>query len=197
MKLSAIVLILDIHIPTYIAITTPQLPHPKQTLASHHNMERTPSPPRRIHTPPAPLHGDTYEPFSPRRSSRVAAQRDIHSHQQERSTPRTRRDITPTASSSKRSAARANASFALSPPSSPVTSQQPRSPRSIRRAPLDLNPLDSDSDNAAPTSSRRTLFANMAPVRCMRRLTLGPLRLSNDSVEYQSASNYDTYGQTY
>ncbi|CAN9099957.1 hypothetical protein CC77DRAFT_1098539 [Alternaria alternata] len=126
-------------------------------------MERTPSPPRRIHTPPAPLHGDTYEPFSPRRSSRVAAQRDIHSHQQERSTPRTRRDITPTASSSKRSAARANASFALSPPSSPVTSQQPRSPRSIRRAPLDLNPLDSDSDNAAPTSSRRTLFANMAP----------------------------------
>ncbi|CAG5150201.1 uncharacterized protein ALTATR162_LOCUS2581 [Alternaria atra] len=126
-------------------------------------MERTPSPPRRIHTPPAPLHGDTYEPFSPRRSRRVAAKHDTHIHQQERSGPRTRRDITPTASSSKTSAARTNPSFALSPPSSPVSPQQFRSPRSTRRAPLDLNPLDSDSDNAAPTSSRRSLFANMVP----------------------------------
>ncbi|KAI4698266.1 uncharacterized protein J4E84_001402 [Alternaria hordeiaustralica] len=129
-------------------------------------MERTPSPPRRVHTPPAPLYGDNYEPFSPRRSRRVAAQHDAHTHQQERSSPRTRRDITPTASShAKRSAARANASFALSPPSSPASPQHQhlRSPRSTRRAPLDLNPLDSDSDTAAPSSSRRTLFANMAP----------------------------------
>lgn len=135
------------------------------------NMERTPSPPRRVHTPPAPLYGDNYEPFSPRRSRRVAAQHDAHTHQQERSSPRTRRDITPTASShAKRSAARANASFALSPPSSPASPQHQhlRSPRSTRRAPLDLNPLDSDSDTAAPSSSRRTLFANMAPVCYLR-----------------------------
>jgi hypothetical protein len=157
-------------------------------------MERTPSPPRRVHTPPAPLHGDNYEPFSPRRSSRVAAQRDTHSHQQERSSPRTRRDITPTASSSKRSAARANASFALSPPSSPVSPQQQlRSPRSTRRAPLDLNPLDSDSDNAAPSSSRRFLSTTMAPVRYMRRPASGPIRVTNNRVECRSASSYDTY----
>ncbi|KAK1911794.1 hypothetical protein P3342_013099 [Pyrenophora teres f. teres] len=133
-------------------------------------MERTPSPPRRVHTPPAPMYGDTYEPFSPRRSSRVAAQRDSHLHlHREQTSPRTRRDITPTASS-KRSAARANP-FALSPPSSPVSpppqqqqqQQQLRSPRSTRRAPLELNPLDSDSDHAAPTPARRFLAATMAP----------------------------------
>ncbi|KAF5848998.1 hypothetical protein GGP41_010096 [Bipolaris sorokiniana] len=121
-------------------------------------MERTPSPPRRLRTPPAPHHGDNYEPFSPRRSSRVAARRDIHIHHAQ-STPRARRDVTPTATS-KSPAVRANAS-ALSPPSSP---QQLRSPRSTRRAPLDSTLHDSDSDCAAPSSSRRLLFsATMAP----------------------------------
>ncbi|KAF1842192.1 uncharacterized protein K460DRAFT_370177 [Cucurbitaria berberidis CBS 394.84] len=119
-------------------------------------MERTPSPPRRLHTPPAPLHGDTYEPFSPRRSTRVAAQRGLH---HEQTSPRSRRDITPTAST-KRSAARASA-FALSPPSSPISPQQLRSPRSTRRARLDLHPLDSDSDHVAPTPAR--LLSTMAP----------------------------------
>ncbi|USP74043.1 uncharacterized protein yc1106_01317 [Curvularia clavata] len=118
-------------------------------------MERTPSPPRRLRTPPAPHHGDNYEPFSPRRSSRVAARRDAHLHHAQ-STPRARRDVTPTAMS-KSSSARANA-FTLSPPSSP---HQPRSPRSTRRAPLNANPLDSDSDCAAPSSSRRLLSATM------------------------------------
>src|ERR1700753_4096506 len=40
-------------------------------------MATTPPPPSRIRTPPTPLHGpkhDNYEPYSPRRSSRVAAQ---------------------------------------------------------------------------------------------------------------------------
>ncbi|RMZ71503.1 hypothetical protein GMOD_00006624 [Pyrenophora seminiperda CCB06] len=126
-------------------------------------MERTPSPPRRVHTPPAPMYGDTYEPFSPRRSSRVAAQRDSHLHlHREQTSPRTRRDVTPTASS-KPSVARANP-FALSPPSSPVSPKHNlRSPRSTRRAPLDLNPLDSDSDHAAPTPARRFLATAMAP----------------------------------
>ncbi|KAF1942763.1 hypothetical protein EJ02DRAFT_344760 [Clathrospora elynae] len=122
-------------------------------------MHRTPSPPRRMHTPPAPMYGDNYEPFSPRRSSRVAAQRDTHLHQEQPSL-RTRRDITPTAST-KRSATRAN-TFALSPPSSPISPQPLRSPRSTRRARLDLNPLDSDSDNVAPASARRSL-STMAP----------------------------------
>ncbi|KAL6711233.1 hypothetical protein ACN47E_005764 [Coniothyrium glycines] len=121
-------------------------------------MDRTPSPSRRVRTPPAPLHGDNYEPFSPRRSSRVAAQRDIHLHQ-DYTSPRTRRDVTPTAST-KRSGARSSA-FALSPPSSPISPQQHRSPRSVRRVHLDFNPLDSDSDRAAPTPGRR-LFATMA-----------------------------------
>ncbi len=151
---------------------TPQTNKHATTPTSHQhtNMERTPSPPRRVHTPPAPMYGDTYEPFSPRRSSRVAAQRDSHLHlHREQTSPRTRRDITPTASS-KRSAARANP-FALSPPSSPVSpppqqQQQLRSPRSTRRAPLELNPLDSDSDHAAPTPARRFLAATMAPVSC-------------------------------
>jgi hypothetical protein len=137
---------------------------PIHTNIDNRNMERTPSPPRRLHTPPAPLHGDNYEPFSPRRSSRVAAQRDTHLHHEQPS-PRTRRDITPTATT-KRSATRAPTNtFALSPPSSPISPQQYqlRSPRSTRRAPLDFNPLDSDSDNVAPTPARRFL-STMAPV---------------------------------
>lgn len=121
-------------------------------------MERTPSPPRRLHTPPAPLHGDHYEPFSPRRSSRVAAQRGLH---HEQTSPRPRRDVTPTAST-KRSVTRVS-HFALSPPSSPVSPQQHRSPRSTRRVHLDPNPLDSDSDHLAPTPGRR-LQSTMAPV---------------------------------
>ncbi|CAO2648108.1 Nn.00g090300.m01.CDS01 [Neocucurbitaria sp. VM-36] len=120
-------------------------------------MERTPSPPRRVHTPPAPLHGDNYEPFSPRRSSRVAAQRGLH---HEQTSPRSRRDVTPTASN-KRSVARAS-HFALSPPSSPISPQQHRSPRSTRRAHVDFHPLDSDSDHVAPTPGGRFL-TTMAP----------------------------------
>ncbi|KAF2852274.1 hypothetical protein T440DRAFT_466977 [Plenodomus tracheiphilus IPT5] len=137
-------------------------------------MERTPSPPRRVHTPPAP--GTSYEPFSPRRSSRVAAQRDTHVHH-ERPMPRTRRDVTPTASS-KRSIVRA-ANFALSPPSSPVSPQHhTRSPRSVRRT--HLEPLDSDSDHAAPTPARRFLSAMPSdmlptPAKTPRKRPIGDL----------------------
>jgi hypothetical protein len=49
-------------------------------------MASTPPPPARLHTPPAPLHGgriDDWEPFSPRRSSRVAAQRNGNSNRQD------------------------------------------------------------------------------------------------------------------
>ncbi|KAH7400623.1 hypothetical protein DE146DRAFT_653517 [Phaeosphaeria sp. MPI-PUGE-AT-0046c] len=116
-------------------------------------MERTPSPSRRLHTPPAPIHGfaDSYEPYSPRRSTRVAAQRELHSHH---ASPRSRRDITPTASSKRKATARIS-NFTLSPPSSPITSPQQRSPRTQRRAHFEANPLDSESDQPAPTPARR------------------------------------------
>ncbi|KAF3007472.1 hypothetical protein E8E13_004784 [Curvularia kusanoi] len=125
-------------------------------------MNRTPSPARRVHTPPAPLHGDNWEPFSPRRSSRVAAQRGLHLEQTDGArTPRTRRDVTPTASSRKTITRVAN--FALSPPSSPTSSPKHRTPHSTRRALFSAAPtLDSDSDQPPPTSGRRFL-ASMAP----------------------------------
>ncbi|CBX91041.1 hypothetical protein LEMA_P060750.1 [Plenodomus lingam JN3] len=137
-------------------------------------MERTPSPPRRIHTPPAP--GTSYEPFSPRRSSRVAAQRDAHLHH-EQPAPRTRRAVTPTASS-KPSIVRA-ANLALSPPSSPVSPQHhARSPRSTRRTRLET--ADSDCDHAAPTPARRFLSAMPSdmlptPVKTPRKRQIGDL----------------------
>ena len=138
-------------------------------------MERTPSPSRRLHTPPAPFHGDNYEPYSPRRSTRVAAQRDshLHSHRETIATtatisPRTRRDVTPTASSKRRATARIN-NFTLSPPSSPISSpQQHRSPRTMRRA-IPQAPLDQEPEHAAPTPARR-LLASQLPVRHFQRV---------------------------
>ncbi|KAJ4994059.1 hypothetical protein SVAN01_00536 [Stagonosporopsis vannaccii] len=125
-------------------------------------MNRTPSPPRRVHTPPAPLHGDNWEPFSPRRSSRVAAQRGLHLEQTDSArTPRARRDVTPTASSRKPAARSSN--FTLSPPTSPASPPRHRTPHSTRRALFPAAPtLDSDSDQPPPTSGRRFL-ASMAP----------------------------------
>lgn len=126
-------------------------------------MERTPSPPRRVHTPPAPLHGakhDSYEPFSPRRSSRVAAQQHLHHGETTPTRRRTTRDVTPT-SSRKKATARASI-HTLSPPSSPVSPAKHFSPRSTRRSHHDTGAVDSDSDHAAPTPARRFL-STMAP----------------------------------
>ncbi|KAH8704480.1 hypothetical protein GQ44DRAFT_716720 [Phaeosphaeriaceae sp. PMI808] len=125
-------------------------------------MERTPSPPRRLHTPPAPLHGDSYEPYSPRRSTRVAAQRSFHSHH-EQTSPRARRDITPTASSRQKQTSRIS-NFTLSPPSSPVSSPQHRSSRTTRRAHFEADPID--AEHVAPTPARRflsTMTSGMLP----------------------------------
>ncbi|KAL5442004.1 hypothetical protein PMIN06_008857 [Paraphaeosphaeria minitans] len=133
-------------------------------------MDRTPSPPRRVRTPPAPLHGpkyDNYEPFSPRRSSRVAAQHGSHSHphphhEQLTSPARKRivRDVTPT--SSRLKSINRTAHFALSPPSSPSSPAKAPSPRSTRRAQHQPAALDSDSEHFAPTPARR-LLSTMAP----------------------------------
>ncbi|KAF2791216.1 hypothetical protein K505DRAFT_249475 [Melanomma pulvis-pyrius CBS 109.77] len=118
-------------------------------------MERTPSPSRRrAHTPPAPKHGpmsDSYQPFSPRRSTRV------HKQQSPRLS-RSFRETTPT-SVKKRSTPRA-ANFTLSPPASP-NSPNPTScsPRSTRRTHVEPVPSDSDYDHVAPTPSRRHLSA--------------------------------------
>ncbi|KAF2268006.1 hypothetical protein CC78DRAFT_530408 [Lojkania enalia] len=122
-------------------------------------MERTPSP-RRVHTPPAPLHGtkyDSYEPYSPRRSSRVAAQRGSTSQQRSPNSSRPLRASTPT-SSKRKSAARAS-NQALSPPSSPVSPYKHGSHRLTRPAHLDADPVDSDSDHVAPTPAKRYLLA--------------------------------------
>ncbi|KAF2021526.1 hypothetical protein BU24DRAFT_457505 [Aaosphaeria arxii CBS 175.79] len=127
-------------------------------------MERTPSPSRRLHTPPAPLHGakhDTYEPFSPRRSSRVAAQRD--QTQQPPSPTRSRpsratRAVTPT--TTRKNNARPNTIFqGLSPPSSPNSPRQLHSPRTTRRAHFHDNIDEPECDLVAPTPGRRFLSA--------------------------------------
>jgi hypothetical protein len=147
-----LVLVLDLTLPLLRQ-------HPTTVSDIFFTMQRTPSPPRRLHTPPAPMHGDAYEPFSPRRSSRVAAQRDTHIHlHPQAASPRARRDVTPTAASQRKSTARIG-HFTLSPPPSPVPSPQHRSPRSTRSA----RALDSDPDHAASTSAVRFL-STLAPV---------------------------------
>src|SRR5262249_31566330 len=82
-------------------------------------MAATPPPRGRIHTPPTPLHGpkyDSYEPYSPRPSSRLAAQ---HSNQvlQSPQQHRTARVSTPRSSRALRTTRKPNSS--ISPPSSP------------------------------------------------------------------------------
>ncbi|KAF2178827.1 hypothetical protein K469DRAFT_598039 [Zopfia rhizophila CBS 207.26] len=121
-------------------------------------MERTPSPPARINTPPTPLHGaryDNWEPYSPRRSSRVAAQRN-YPLQLPSATDDSFRKSLP--SSRKYSAARTSG-HALSPPSSPISAHKQRSPRSTRNKNFDVGAVDSDSDNVAPTPAKRHLSA--------------------------------------
>ncbi|PVH94816.1 hypothetical protein DM02DRAFT_675907 [Periconia macrospinosa] len=141
---------------------------------------RTPSPPRRLRTPPAPKWGGDYEPYSPRRSSRVAAQQNNHLHLE--STPtRTharaaRRDVTPT--SSRKTLAPSSSSLTLSPPSSPVSpaksSTRPQQPT------IDAHPDTEDLDLdqiAAPTPARRFLSQQsslLTPAKTPRKLALKP-----------------------
>lgn len=110
-----------------------------------------------MRTPPAPVHGakyDDYEPFSPRRSSRVAAQ--LHHDKHSPTTrPRTTRAVTPTPAAGKSTARTSH--YTLSPPSSPVSPAKRSSPRSTRLSHNKPAPVDSDSDHAAPTPSRRFL----------------------------------------
>ncbi|ORY14833.1 hypothetical protein BCR34DRAFT_623210 [Clohesyomyces aquaticus] len=126
-------------------------------------MERTPSPPRRVHTPPAPLHGvkfDSYEPYSPpRRSSRVAAQRPHYQQQLHSPRARSARETTPTPTTSRKAAAARTSSQTFSPPSSPASPFKHTSPRATRRVHLEVGPVEYGSDHAAPTPNRRHLSA--------------------------------------
>ncbi|KAF2814167.1 uncharacterized protein BDZ99DRAFT_410503 [Mytilinidion resinicola] len=98
------------------------------------------TPPRRsrVHTPPTPLHGaryDAYEPYSPRRSTRVAAQRKpfLSSNSTPPKTHRSVRASTPTGSR-KQTAGTSSQTFSPpSSPSSPSVHSAPKSPRSVPR----------------------------------------------------------------
>jgi hypothetical protein len=108
-------------------------------------MNATPPPPGRARTPPTPLHGakyDTYEPYSPRRSTRVAAQRTVYSHQHEHTSNssstntkhRSARASTPTNKKSLSFAPASGQTF--SPPLSPASPSSRTlviSPKSARR----------------------------------------------------------------
>jgi hypothetical protein len=114
-------------------------------------MATTPPPPRRLHTPPAPLHGsnhDAYEPYSPRRSSRVAAQRERFSQPISalpKGSPVSRRQRATTPTGSKDSV-RTSSSQVFSPPSSPISPFKTRIARSARRSQAESAAIDSDSD---------------------------------------------------
>ncbi|KAF2500702.1 hypothetical protein BU16DRAFT_479300 [Lophium mytilinum] len=105
-------------------------------------MASTPPPRSRVHTPPTPLHGaryDAYEPYSPRRSTRVAAQRKpfLSSDSTPPKVHRSVRASTPTGSR-KQTAGTSNQTLSqtFSPPaspSSPIVHSAIKSPRSMPR----------------------------------------------------------------
>jgi hypothetical protein len=108
-------------------------------------MNATPPPPGRARTPPTPLHGakyDNYEPYSPRRSSRVAARTVYpHHHQHENgsnsSKHRSTRAATPISNKKSLSFAPASSTQTFSPPSSPASPSSRTlvaSPRSAKRS---------------------------------------------------------------
>ncbi|KAF2007083.1 hypothetical protein P154DRAFT_597556 [Amniculicola lignicola CBS 123094] len=122
-------------------------------------MERTPSPPPRLRTPPAPLHGaqfDGYEPYSPRRSNRVTSRPQYSPAARPKFLRRTR-ETTPT--SSKKKAVPRTSFSTLSPPSSPISPAKHKTPRSTRRTRPDLDATDTGFDDVAPTPSSRSLTA--------------------------------------
>lgn len=100
-------------------------------------MAATPPPPGRIHTPPTPLHGpkyDSYEPYSPRRSSRLAAQ---HSNQVLQSPQQHHTAHVSTPRGSRASGVSRQTKPSISPPSSPASPSASllRLPKSRKAAP--------------------------------------------------------------
>jgi hypothetical protein len=142
-----------------------QLPPRHTTEQAPTIMERTPSPPRRsrLHTPPAPRYGakyDEYEPYSPRRSERIAANLTHELSPPRVSLSRTSRALTPTRSSKKKVSAHAPLQ-ALSPPSSP-SSDKHQSAGPAQRNLSDRAALDSDSDHLSRSAAHH-LLSTMEP----------------------------------
>ncbi|MBE7181200.1 MAG: hypothetical protein INR71_08330 [Terriglobus roseus] len=147
-------------------------------------MASTPPPPKRIRTPPTPLHGpqhDNYVPYSPRRSSRIAANGRLQHHHHADHLTSPNQSWNSTSSSSAALSSARSASHTFSPPQSPVSPVKRSSaavarkldaltPRKQRKARVYVD-NDSESDSAAaarpPTSARRhrvtQLGAGMLP----------------------------------
>ncbi|KAK3679281.1 hypothetical protein LTR78_000842 [Recurvomyces mirabilis] len=125
-------------------------------------MPSTPPPPTRIRTPPAPLHGDNYEPYSPRRSTRRTAQSNPYSSFNTDRSPRTNglRHTTPPPTVKKTRFARHNTQLS-SPPSSSASPAQTRlaghnnhkTPKKLLSGRASHGANNSDSDHAGPSSS--------------------------------------------
>ncbi|KAF1987083.1 hypothetical protein K402DRAFT_453936 [Aulographum hederae CBS 113979] len=162
-------------------------------------MASTP-PPRanyRIHTPPTPMHGpryDNYEPYSPRRSSRVAAKQHKHNPANDDS-PSTSAHHKSTPSAASRASIRTS-SQTFSPPSSPtspsrrILAKTPQAkrytkPRSLPNptSGIDVQP-ESESDTGAPsTLLRPSVTSGMLPTpsKTPRKTSTHPAALASTS----------------
>ncbi|KAF2398269.1 hypothetical protein EJ06DRAFT_550250 [Trichodelitschia bisporula] len=135
-------------------------------------MATTPPPPARVHTPPPPVHGpryDDWEPYSPRRSSRVAARQQQQQDQQQ-SKRKPIVDRQPTTPSKARSNARLGtpehhlrSGLFAHPPSSPPPSSFKKAhrtkasfsrPATVKKTAAEClqSPVDSDADSEKGTS---------------------------------------------
>ncbi|KAF2085009.1 hypothetical protein K490DRAFT_68210 [Saccharata proteae CBS 121410] len=163
-------------------------------------MATTPPPPRRVHTPPTPLHGakdDEWLPYSPRRSNRVAAQRVRHDEEQFETahmTPATKRVYRTTMreGTPARSNASSQASQAISPPVSPTAS--PLKQFSVKKR-GQRYPLDSDSD----LDSAASRLDPFAPSSSLLDVTMGdnmPLPTPAKTPRKRPAQNQSSLNST-
>lgn len=119
----------------------------------------------RAHTPPTPLHGpayDTYQPYSPRRSTRSTAHSNPYSSFNPDRSPRAPASHTTPPPTAKRARfVRRNNTQLTSPPSSPASparmrtvppQQHHKTPRKVRATLTAVAQAVSDSDNAGPAS---------------------------------------------
>ncbi|KAI0836335.1 hypothetical protein F5Y06DRAFT_273943 [Hypoxylon sp. FL0890] len=106
----------------------------------------TPSPPARVHTPGTPRYGynDSWEPFSPRKSARISAQRSSHRTPSPRAPSR----------SHNRGSNRTSSDAFSTPAFSPIKKRMPAMD-SVRRASGDLT-AEGAADSRAIGSSRDT-----------------------------------------
>ena len=146
-------------------------------------MASTPPPPVRIHTPPTPLHGpqfDSWEPYSPKRQTRTTAKctqpvappvtaTPVKGHRRQRSST----SLIATPAQRKKASALHVPSYALSPPSSPETSDRTKtkSPTShsaqediVPQPPAEVNDATSFLPTPRKTPKKRDTGSNTARV---------------------------------